>query len=172
MNSSNFRIARLKEVLQALDSSTTGSKKELLARLQDVDPSGKWMQSIPASAKEIEAQRGVFAGDVQSSANRIAHNVKEYTVPSERELMLGERQLLEREKKRKVRLLQREKEILRISPSSTDSQPKASGKAVSDLLSDFTGSDGSFKNWKRQVKSLCSTYNLDDNESRILIAQN
>ena len=35
-------------------------------------------------------------------------------------------------------------------------------KAISNLLSKFSGNENTFENWKKQLISLRATYNLDD----------
>jgi len=48
--------------------------------------------------------------------------------------------------------------------------PRPNITALGDLLSDFMGAEDTFVNWHRQLKLVRTTYNLDDNSTRILIS--
>jgi len=50
------------------------------------------------------------------------------------------------------------------------SMPRPNITALGDLLSDFTGAEDTFANWHRQLELVRTTYNLDDNNTRILIS--
>ncbi|XP_043468102.1 uncharacterized protein LOC122502224 [Leptopilina heterotoma] len=47
--------------------------------------------------------------------------------------------------------------------------PKVGIAAIGELLSTFEGNSGTFDSWERQVKMLKSTYNLEDDATRVLI---
>ena len=49
MNPSDFKVTQLKAALQQLGFSTSGTKVELIARLQEADPSGGWMATLIAA---------------------------------------------------------------------------------------------------------------------------
>jgi len=73
-------------------------------------------------------------------------------------------------------MTRREMEILRNSQPSVASNGPSGGRphvnirAVSDLLSEYNGLDRDFGEWKKQIKLLCRTYELDDNMAKILIS--
>lgn len=74
---------------------------------------------------------------------------------------------------RELRISERENERLRESPSVatnvSERQPRIIIKSVGDLLSNFTGTDNSFKNWEKQLQLLISTYRLEEQEAKILL---
>lgn len=160
-----FKVAQLKEQLQRMQLPTTGSKAELIARLQDTDPEGHWMQelqTVEADAIE-EGMSSMQVRNVQDNDNRIPEDAIR-----EIELLRRECRLMERE----LRLAERENEILRNSTGAnraTEVQAKVSVKAVSELLNDFDGSEGSLKNWEKQLQLLITTYKLDENNAKLLL---
>lgn len=86
----------------------------------------------------------------------------------ELEFLRRERQLMERE----IELLRRENEVMRATPSSTDEQHgqiKTNINAIGVLLNNFHGDTQSFSKWERQVRLLCTTYELDDRIAKLLI---
>lgn len=84
------------------------------------------------------------------------------------DLLRRERDLLERE----LRLVRRE---MNVSPNSANSSGRHSVvssmsiRAIGDLLSEFRGDD-TFWKWEKQVQLLRTTYNLDDNSTKVLIS--
>ncbi|XP_036148576.1 uncharacterized protein LOC114254896 [Monomorium pharaonis] len=160
-NLTQLKVAELKERLVALGLSTTGTKTELVSRLCAADPSGEYIGNFQMEEKSPEAASG--AAEPMRSAWGMEELVREVA------LLKREREVMERER----RLLERENELLRSSPSSTASLQQAPHKigvkSVIELLCDFDGVKPLFCNWERQVKLLCTTYQLDDNAAKILI---
>ncbi|XP_053994072.1 uncharacterized protein K02A2.6-like [Hylaeus volcanicus] len=154
MSPPNFTIPQLKECLKRLNLSTTGSKTDLLARLNAAGPEGSWMSLLD----EVDVGQELAAAEIvepQPDASR------------ELELIRRERDLLQRE----MDLMRRENEILRNSPRSVQSHgPNMNVRAVGDLLSDFDGSKNTFLVWEKSLLLLRNTYELDENAIKVLIA--
>lgn len=51
-----------------------------------------------------------------------------------------------------------------------EGQSRVNIKAISEMLSDFNGSEALFKNWERQTRLLITTYQLSDNDAKILLS--
>lgn len=60
--------------------------------------------------------------------------------------------------------------IFRPMNSDLFSMPRSTITVLGELLSEFTGSEGTFWNWQRQLELVRITYNLDDNSTCILIS--
>lgn len=161
-NPRSFKVTELKEKLLALGLPTSGTKAELVSRLNAADPTGEWMGNLQMEAEEDQE---VAAGASEPTRNALGME----ELAREVALLRRERAIMERE----LRLAERENELLRGSPRSTASSQQASHqigvKSVIELLCDFDGVKPLFCNWERQVKLLCMTYQLDDNAAKILI---
>lgn len=75
---------------------------------------------------------------------------------------------------RELQLMERENRMLRQrTRNSGDAIPEAQSKfnvrAVSELLNNFDGTEGLFRNWEKQARLLISIYRLDDNNAKILL---
>lgn len=89
------------------------------------------------------------------------------------DLMRREQAFMQRE----IQLLERENQFLRVTGGTTRDNtiseaevlPKYSVKAISELLSDFNGAEGTFRNWEKQARLLIVTYRLNDSSTKILI---
>ncbi|XP_043276015.1 uncharacterized protein [Venturia canescens] len=154
-----FTVPQLKAKLQERDLPSTGSKSELIARLEEADPSGDWRKEL-----------GI---DEMPQSDIITQNTSSHLSPGENnmqreiELLRRERDLMQRE----LALAQRELELARTSasPQPIETQPKANIRALTELLSDFNGSQDTFTNWEKQLNLIKSSYNLDDDLCRILV---
>jgi len=78
--------------------------------------------------------------------------------------------------KRELEILRREREIetdarLMTPPISSASQisTRLQPKALSELLSEFSGSESTFQVWRKQFELIRTTYQLDDGMARILV---
>lgn len=143
---SKFKVTQLKEQLQKRQLSTTGCKTELIARLQRADPEGYWIQELEANAVSSggeDAVEDVVPSQVSAQGN---HDGNSEDVLRELEFLRREQRLMERE----LRLAERENEILRNRASNEGNRPEVQTrvniKAVSELLSEFDGSEGLFQN--------------------------
>lgn len=75
---------------------------------------------------------------------------------------------------RELELMRRENELLRNTPPLLNGQERLAKsqpnvKAISELLSKFSGIDSNFAQWEQQLKLLCATYGLEDNTAKILV---
>ncbi|XP_033217931.1 uncharacterized protein LOC117173458 isoform X1 [Belonocnema kinseyi] len=88
----------------------------------------------------------------------------------EMKLMRRERDLLARE----VRLLQRQNQVqghsITGSSNSLSSHSNVNIRDISDLLSEFSGSNRNFYQWEKQLQLLSATYKLNDNLAKILLS--
>lgn len=81
----------------------------------------------------------------------------------------------ERELLREVALLRRENKLLRESPNhntasvSTTLRAVTSIKSISEFVSEYKGTDEDFERWQTQIHLMRATYDMDENNSRILI---
>ena len=176
MNPMDFKVAQLKEVLQRKGLTTTGAKVDLIKRLQEDDPSGSWMNNMQRGTESELIDIGNHEEDyqlpIETEPENAVSEANRWTAEELRRevnFMRRERELLQRE----LRLAERENEQLRRSNASGDAlevQPKVNVRSVGDLLSDFDGTEGTFRNWERQLQMLIATYQLDQGMSRILIA--
>lgn len=68
-----FKVAQLKEQLQKMQLPTTGSKAELIARLQDADSEGHWMRELQTVEVDAikEGMSSMQVRNVQDNDNRI-----------------------------------------------------------------------------------------------------
>jgi len=73
---------------------------------------------------------------------------------------------------RELQVAERENRLLRNVASDRENRPevhsKISVKAVSELLSEFDGSEGLYQNWEKQLRLLKLTYQLDENNAKVL----
>lgn len=72
-------------------------------------------------------------------------------------------------------MLRRENKLLRESPNhntasvSTTLRAVTSIKSISEFVGEYKGSDEDFEKWRTQINLLRATYDMDENDSRILI---
>ncbi|XP_043282371.1 uncharacterized protein [Venturia canescens] len=152
-----FTVPQLKAKLQKRGLSSAGSKIELIARLQENDPSGEWRQ---------ESEESVSSGESSHQHDPVC-NTPTADAQRELDLLRRERDLMQRE----LELARRELELLRRgnSPASVEGQSKVNIKSLSDLISEFNGTQNTFSNWVKQLQLLKNSYDLDDHSSRILV---
>ncbi|KAK2578133.1 hypothetical protein KPH14_012596 [Odynerus spinipes] len=97
----DFTVVELKEILRQCGLNTSGAKAELIARLYDHDPSGRWL-SVG------DAEEGAVGGtNVDKSASDGVQSLREL-------------ELLRREKAR----MERELEIIRCELEATRNSPR------------------------------------------------
>ncbi|XP_076671867.1 uncharacterized protein LOC143370518 isoform X2 [Andrena cerasifolii] len=87
----------------------------------------------------------------------------------ELDLMQREADLLRRE----LEVARRENEVLRnpLQSSNVSNRPNVSIEEMGDFLIDLDGSGYTFPFWEKQLRLLRTTYDLDDNTTRILIVR-
>lgn len=156
MDPYKFKVTQLREQLQKRQLSTAGSKSELVVRLQEANPEGHWMQELEASAALASgenAREENFLATPTTSQEEALRSVPALPITSQEET-LRELEWLRREQRimeRELRLAERENQMLRNSENVRENRPephvKVNIKAVSELLSEFDGSEGLFQNW-------------------------
>ncbi|XP_043263516.1 uncharacterized protein LOC122403828 [Colletes gigas] len=157
--SQHFTIPELRKCLKRLDLPTSGSRNDLLSRLNAADPEGTWMTSADESDNECQ-EAGASGMAVQQSGPSNDHE-------RELEFVRRERDLLQRE----MELMRRENEILRSSPRSVQSYgSNVNMRVVGDMLRDFDGSTNTLSVWEKSLRLLRDTYELDEKSVKILIA--
>ena len=164
-----FTVSVLKNKLRDLNLQTTGTKAELIQRLQEADPTDNWMIMDLGIEESNDQNSSVVSG--------IVHGSPQTNMTNDQELMQREIEMLRRERDlaaRELEVAQREMRMLRNSPdtnvNSVNTRPHINIKAVSDLLSDFNGRGDLYLNWEGQIRLLRQTYDLDDNLSKILVS--
>ena len=180
-------VVVLKGVLRKMNLVTTGSKADLVARLYEADPTGAWLTENDDMREDEDGDdeshfdpsiNVVPPKDDTVNAGGSGLSRQSLTAADERKLLLREVELVRREKdfvEREVQMMHRELQIARAMPNSVEagsvnSRPNVNIRAISDLLSDFTGKGERFLNWERKVLLLRQTYALDDNLSKILVS--
>lgn len=176
----DYTVVKLKDFLHYLGLKTTGSKAELVQRLTDANKqAGRDATYVPDILDEpqyLMAHEEIQQDEVREAANvRPRGTIPRETtrgIPDEAQreidLLRRERDLLERE----LSLVRRETNASPLTASSSGGYSVASSmsiRAIGDLLSEFHGDD-TFWKWEKQVQLLRTTYNLDDNATRVLIS--
>ncbi|CAK9801660.1 hypothetical protein ANTPLA_LOCUS2892 [Anthophora plagiata] len=145
-----YTVLELKDMLRAYGLNTTGSKAELIARLHERDPTGRWMSAAYEegdSRSESVAMGGEEEGAVGGT------NVPLTTRGDELERSRYEIDLLRREKalmERELEITRRELEMARMQrPSISKEQPAARDRrigiaTVAELLKYFDGKSEDF----------------------------
>lgn len=184
MDNERYSLAQLKETLRQLGLSQKGNKSDLLKRLFEHDPTGSWKRTVREIASEKTQQadeesavhfadEGRTRDEETANAGQEVRDNAETFQEMEIEMLRRERDLMRRE----LELVRREANFEVNSrstsfPTTTASQNiamRTQVKALSELLSEFTGKEDAFWNWKRQLQSIRTTYQLDDGTTRILV---
>ncbi|XP_011883821.1 PREDICTED: uncharacterized protein K02A2.6-like [Vollenhovia emeryi] len=145
-----FTVAELKTKLQALQLSVSGTKAELIARLNEADPSGEWRGNDEDQSMLLLNERN--AEDLQREVD----------------LLNREHEVLRRE----LEIARRELAMAR-ARNNDDHQPNGHSRAnirmLSELLKEFSGAHDGYWQWEQQARLLKDTYQLDDDSARILL---
>lgn len=183
MSAKGFTIDQLKYALNQRQLPTTGRKTELIVRLDQADPSGRWKEEM-SRADNLEQEKSI-QNQLPENTDHFEHqessincldrdqsyqeNAMSALRDREFDLIRRERDLAEYENS----LLRREVEMLRAasrsSTSSTNSRASISIRGISELLHEYNGTVEDFERWKAQVMLLKTTYELDDNSARVLV---
>ena len=140
---------QLKEILKGRGPSTAGNKSELILRLEEANPTGAWMDETTeditsaeihaAPPDDNESQHEISVNTQRSTPEEMMANAN--AMRREMDLMRRERDLLARE----MHLRRREAQAKMTSRSSASSfRPNTNIRAISDLLSEFDGSNQNF----------------------------
>lgn len=182
-NLSDFTLVALKRVLEERGYSSTEMKAELIRRLMEADPNGKWLRGGDASSGESDDRCN----------NAGASRVGESTVWQDPDVLRREIELCRKEKElaeRELELTRRELELLRQSQvrdnaidgeirqrdvdGDSDTRTRCAHArvnvtAITDLLSHFDGKSATYDIWEKQVRLLRATYRLEDDAARLVI---
>ena len=172
MNPTPFKVATLKEVCTSRRIMASGTKTELIRRLQEIDPSDGWIETaliIQVSAEGDESEEGA-SGGLTLPPNRRPTQLQPSPAQGEIELLRRERDLMQRE----LELAKREVEFLRNSSPANVSMQQSSGRmsinTLKDLISDSEGNTMDCRRWKEQFQLMITTYGLDDAHGRLLMS--
>lgn len=171
-NGDSFTVVQLKELLRQRNLPTSGSKAELVMRLNTADPEGTW--KLPPVEEEEVTEEEVTANDAMMSVGyyycadsgvTLSPRQTEQLLRREIELLRREQDLRERE----LQFIRRENEVLRRTPIPSVSPRNKDVKYVIGLAEDFDGSKNSFWKWEKQIRLLVATYDLDEISARMLV---
>lgn len=170
-DANNFTVNELKAILREKGLATTGTKNELVARLER-DPAGGWTSRVLSEEE----------GNEEIDEPSVIDTEVEY-LRREMELCRRDKQLMERE----LQLMRRENDLLRRTqgasidggesrnetmarnPTASHESGAININAIASLLGYFEGDGSMFEPWVKRVRSLRSAYNLTDDLTRILI---
>lgn len=161
-----FKVLYLKELLKKKGLNSVGNKAELIARLDEVDPSREWtILEDGGETDEIEEAAGGADGISESA------------------FLLREIGLYKREKElaeRELEVTRRELQFLRetgVSYGSNtgtaveqNSRDKVNLSEIKELINTFDGSADEYANWEKQIKIVKGAYALTDEKTKVLIS--
>ncbi|EFN85579.1 hypothetical protein EAI_05628 [Harpegnathos saltator] len=141
-----FKVAQLKEILRQKGLSIVGAKTELIARLDEAEPSREW---------------ATVGGASEGTENDDSSN----DVVNENALLRREMGLIRREKElieRELAMMRRDLQRMRETPPEVNNlQETGNGygnrervhlNELKELISSYDGKDGDYANWEKQVK--------------------
>ena len=187
---SRFTVAELKDVLRHLKLTTTGSKAELINRINSVPPAA-WsdvlrdstrssqdieVTSNPASRREEDVMASPSLPSAEDTNARDSDDANgDSLLRRQYELMRQERDLLRRE----LRLAERERSAAsnpstssiqaNASTSSTQAHSSVGIRAIADQLSEYSGESDGFEKWRTQSELLREAYHLDEASTKALL---
>ncbi|XP_011859611.1 PREDICTED: uncharacterized protein LOC105557076 [Vollenhovia emeryi] len=143
-------VAELRTKLHALQLPISGTKAELIARLNEFDPSEEWRRN----------------GDEQPMILPNERNAEE--LHREVDLPNREHEVLRRE----LEITRRELAMARAR--NNDEHPpnghsRTNIRMLSELLKEFSGAHDGYWQWEQQARFFKDTYQLDDDSARILL---
>lgn len=168
MDPNRLTLATLKDVLREMNLPISGKKAEMINRLMEADPSGKWIGS--ASAKESTEE--VPEDEGNDAARRELEMAQREASIAQREAALLEREL---------RAAREEIERMRMTDANAtdyEEESRTRGRNIRqlslnnifNLLNDFEGNHETFNTWENQVFLLKNTYRLSDEETKVMIS--
>ncbi|KYQ56365.1 hypothetical protein ALC60_04773 [Trachymyrmex zeteki] len=187
MDAFDFTNNQLRDVLKFLNLSISGTKAELVARLDTTLMQEKWFPIIQSRIAEVRFENPPNAIRISKALRlfrELPHRPLERTLvhkarsrSSEPELLARELEFMCRERElmqRELDLARRENEILRQTPRSeiSGSVIRTSNitlKSIGDYLTEFHGTEDTFPVWEKEVRKLRTMYEIDDNSTKLLI---
>lgn len=170
-NPNEFKVVTLKEILQEILNLPVNERKaELIARLMAADLEGKWIE-------RAEARKNVREEEEEEEDSNMKKRELDVL---EREASIARREatVLERE----LQAAREEIERMRMASASAidhDEGPGIRGRNsirqlslnnMFKLLSDFDGDHEMYNTWENQVRLLKNTYELRDEETKVMIS--
>ncbi|KYN14490.1 hypothetical protein ALC57_13305 [Trachymyrmex cornetzi] len=167
LKGNNFTVVELKEALRERELSSTGSKAELIQRLNEYDPNiwkilSENQDGIPDEQTDAED----YASIPEEHHESELRGEREDYMQRELTLIHKERELLQRERQ----LLCRKREMNHCASTTSITSVAGGVRNLRDLLPEFDASDNTFWRWKNQLEFFRNSYQLDDNTTRILIS--
>lgn len=171
----DFTVIELKEKLRCLNLSTSGAKAELIERLKQADPSGRWMLDDEGSddAQSIDVtvtERSTSETEEASLARRETELLRKQLEIAERELAVARHELELVQNTRQSSVVNRSTANIS-TPTISIAPKKLTIAAIADLLSIFDGDSDSFLVWEEQVRYLRTAYQLTDDLLKAIIVQ-
>lgn len=152
-SANDLTVVELREKLKELGLSYAGNKSELVARLNESDPSGTWEEVVTATGSAEEV-----TGAMSSKEN----------VSAMREELDSLRLEIER-----LRVQVRPPVYAadaRVEADPRLAQPRVNMSAIAELLATFDGTTGNYETWEKQLRLLKRTYRVDDEHMKILVS--
>ena len=151
----SVRVSELKTLLRQKELPVTGAKAELVARLDEFDPTRGWL-------KEIE----ILLTDENSEETEQSEDGASNLIIREMELCRREKEVAELE----LRLMRQQLNNLRsannqqntIDSNVQNNRERVNLSELKDLVNIFDGGDGNYANWEKQVKYVKTVYNLSE----------
>lgn len=180
MDAFDFTNNQLKDLLRQLNLNVSGSKSELISKLDVAVTRQKWLAMIqkkiaedPSTVMEsVEDPLPVM--EVGASSDPEVTNHQACPPQNEPAFLVRELEFMRRENelmRRELDLARRETEILRSTPRSEVSARTSNVtlKSIGDYLCEFHGTENTFSIWEKEVRKLRTIYDLDDNSTKLLI---
>ncbi|XP_076392691.1 uncharacterized protein LOC143265294 [Megachile rotundata] len=175
--SKEFTMNELKKYLRARNLPVSGSKSELILRLEEFDRNIWDILAAERVAREEELKRIEEKENMQSlqaDRERLSESGAQEIENMRREcdLLRRELELLRREQLLRARAMASPMGVESVTGGTNRNALSAnmSIRAIGDLLIDFDGCDGTFWKWEQQLRLLRETYELDDKATRILVS--
>jgi len=179
MDAYDFTVNQLRDLLRKFELGGSGTKAELIARLDAAFSREKWLAAMQKKMTEDAEDSANVAENAPlitpTSCPEVLSNNQTCPLQNESALLTRELEFMRRERElmqRELDLARRENELLRNTPRSEASARTSSNvtlKSICDYLCEFHGTEDTFVIWEREVKKLRTIYNLDDNSTKLLI---
>ncbi|XP_039305153.1 uncharacterized protein LOC120357750 [Solenopsis invicta] len=154
----DLTVAELKERLRELGLSSSGTKSELIKRLDESVPSGVWTEEQPEDQATGNLEE---AGNTGENERGTGNETSSGHHPRDPRVIEMELEILKRE----IEMLKTQSRAsARVSDahyaSNTEirsTQPRANMSAIAELLATFDGTTGNFDIWESQLRMLRRT---------------
>ena len=155
-----LKVVYLREKCRNLGLSMTGNKADLIARLDEVDPSRDYAKTQPEFVEEQTLE----------------------TTSTDTELLQREMELITREKAIAEKELENARQQIqqlrtqhaqsgnRVNNAQESTDQRVNLNELKELLNCFDGADGDYDNWEKQIKFVKTTYGLSEGKTKILIS--